>query len=144
MFSKVFDIAAQAMSANRLRMNTIASNIANAETTRTAEGGPYKRRDVVFAAADIKDGFRTELDQATLKNVRVAAVLEDQQPARMVYDPGHPDADPQTGYVQMPNINAVTEMVNMLNASSAYKAAAEVASVTKDMSQALNRLAERV
>ncbi|MDD2943341.1 MAG: flagellar basal body rod protein FlgC [bacterium] len=144
MFNKVFDIAAQAMSANRLRMNTIASNIANAETTRTAEGGPYKRRDVVFAAADIKDDFRTELDQATLKNVKVAAVLEDQQPARMVYDPGHPDADPQTGYVQMPNINAVTEMVNMLNASSAYKAAAEVASVTKDMSQALNRLAERV
>ena len=78
MFNTIFNIAANAMSANRLRINTIASNLANAETTRTPEGGPYKRRDVVFAANDIKpDGFENALDQASLKSVKVAAVVAD-------------------------------------------------------------------
>jgi flagellar basal-body rod protein FlgC len=144
MFNKIFDIAASAMSANRLRINTIASNIANAETTKTAEGGPYKRKDVVFAATDLKqDPFADALDEASLKNVRVAAVMEDQNAPQLVYNPGHPDADPTTGMVAMPNINVVTEMVNMISANGAYKAAAEIVNITKDMASAVRRLAER-
>jgi flagellar basal-body rod protein FlgC len=144
MFDKVFDICASAMSANRLRINTVAANIANAQTTRTPDGGPYKRRDVVFAATDVKQaGFGDVLDRAALKGVKVAAVVEDNTAPQQVYDPGHPDADPQTGVVQLPNINPVTEMVNMLNASTAYKAAAEIVNVTKDMAAALRRLSMR-
>lgn len=144
MFNKIFDIAASAMSANRLRINTIASNIANAETTKTADGGPYKRKDVVFAAADVKnDPFADALDQASLKNVKVAAVMEDNKAPQLVYNPGHPDADPKTGMVAMPNVNVVTEMVNMVSANGAYKAAAEVVNITKDMASAVRRLAER-
>lgn len=144
MLTKIFDIAASAMSANRLRINTIASNIANAETTKTAEGGPYKRKDVVFAATDLKeDPFADALDQASLKNVRVAAVMEDQTAPTQIYNPGHPDADPTTGMVAMPNVNVVTEMVNMISANGAYKAAAEIVNITKDMSSAVRRLAER-
>lgn len=141
MLGKIIDIAASAMSANRMRINTIASNIANAETTRTAEGGPYKRRDVVFSAVDVPaKSFETALDEASLKSVKVAEVVEDQKEPQVVYDPGHPDADPATGMVKMPNINTVTEMVNMMTASNAYKASAELVGVTKDMAQALQRL----
>ena len=143
MFSTIYNIAASAMSANRLRINTIASNLANAETTRTPEGGPYKRRDVVFAATDVKKDFASSLDKASLKSVSVAAVTTDDKEPRLVYDPGHPDADKETGMVAMPNVNTVTEMVNMITASSAYKAAAEIVSVTKEMGAALRRLSER-
>lgn len=143
MFNTIFDIAASAMSANRLRINTISSNIANAETTRTEEGGPYKRRDVVFSATDAQNSFASVLDKASLKSVQVAGVVTDQAEPRLVYDPGHPDADPKTGMVAMPNINPVTEMVNLVTASAAYRAAAEVANVTKEMAAALRRLADR-
>ena len=145
MFGSIFNIAASAMSANRLRVNTIASNIANAETTQTPEGGPYKRRDVIFSAADVETpkGFERLLDEASLKSVRVAGVVSDDRDPLMVYDPGHPDADPKTGMVAMPNINPVTEMVNLLTASAAYKAAAEVVSVTKEMAGAIRKIAER-
>ena len=140
MFGKILDIAAAAMSANRLRINTIASNIANAQTTRTAEGGPYRRRDVVFAARDIKDDFASQLDRATIKSVGVAGVIADSSEPKLVYDPGNPDADKNTGLVAMPNINPVTEMVNMMSASNAYKAAAEVASVTKEIAQSVKNI----
>jgi len=144
MFKTIYEIASNAMSASRLRINTIASNIANAETTRTKEGGPYRRRDVVLAATDMQTKtFDSAMDEASVKNVKVAAVMTDNTPPRMVYDPGHPDADKATGMVAMPNINPVTEMVNLIEASNAYKAAAEVASVTKEMSGALRNLAER-
>lgn len=141
MFGKIMNIAASAMSANRLRINTIASNIANAQTTRTADGGPYRRRDVVFTAKDIEaNGFSQELDKASLKTVGIAGVMTDQSEPKLVYDPGHPDADKNTGLVAMPNINPVTEMVNMMAASNAYKAAAEVASVTKDLALAAKNI----
>lgn len=144
MFDKIYNIAASAMSSNRLRINTVASNIANANTTRTAEGGPYRRRDVVMVATDQKvPGFENALDRASLKGVAVAAVTEDQSEPRKVYDPGHPDANPETGIVEMPNVNVVTEMVNMITASNAYKAASEIANVTKDMASALQRLSQR-
>jgi flagellar basal-body rod protein FlgC len=145
MMNKVFDIAASAMSANRLRINTVASNIANAKTTRTDEGGPYKRRDVVFQAHDIKNSkFDSVLDEASLKTVRVAEVVQDTREPEMVYDPSHPDADTETGMVAYPNINVVSEMTNMLTASAAYKAAAEVVSITKEMSQTVKGLFTRL
>ncbi len=145
MFKNVYDIAASAMSANRLRINTIASNLANAQTTKTPEGGPYKRRDVVFAAVDTPvEGFDNALDAESIKGVTVAGVLTDNKPPMLVHDPGHPDADPATGMVAMPNISPVTEMVNMLTASAAYKAAAEVVSVTKDMAAAVRGLVNRL
>ncbi len=144
MFGKIFDIASNAMSANRLRINTVASNIANAHTTRTPEGGPYKRRDVVLVATDMKvEGFDRHLDRASLQNVKVAAVVTDDSPPNRVYDPGHPDADLKTGIVEMPNINPVTEMVNLISASHAYKAAAEVVDITKGMASTLRRLSSR-
>ncbi len=145
MLKTVFDIASSAMSANRLRINTIASNIANAQTTKTAEGGPYKRRDVALVAEDMPaDSFESALDKASLKSVKVAGVIVEEKPPTLVYDPGHPDADPATGMVAMPNVNPVTEMVNMLGASAAYKAAAEVVNVTKDMGQAVRTMAQRL
>jgi flagellar basal-body rod protein FlgC len=144
MFDTLFNIAASAMSANRLRINTISSNIANANTTRTEEGGPYKRRDVVFAATDVNQpGFQSALDKASLKSVKVAAVVADQNPPRLIHDPTHPDADKETGMVALPNINPVTEMVNLISASAAYKAAAQVATVTKSMGSALRELSRR-
>lgn len=145
MFDSVLNIAAGAMSANRLRINTIASNIANAQTTRTEEGGPYKRRDVVFVAHDVKDekSFSSALDKASLQGVSVGAVVTDQAAPQEVFDPGHPDADPATGIVLMPNVNPVTEMANLITASTAYKAAGEVVSATKSMAQVLRQLASR-
>lgn len=144
MFNTIYNIASSAMSANRLRVNTIASNLANANTTRTEEGGPYRRRDVVLAATDVKGNeFSSVLDQASLKGVKVVGVQADDSEPRQVYDPGHPDANPETGIVEMPNINPVTEMVNLMGASAAYKAAAEVVSVTKEMASALRRLSQR-
>lgn len=145
MMGKVFDIAASAMSANRLRINTVSSNIANAKTTRTEEGGPYKRRDVVFQAHDVPSSrFDSVLDEASLKTVRVAEVVQDDRPPELVYDPGHPDADAETGMVAYPNINVVSEMTNMLTASAAYKAAAEVVNITKEMSQTVRSLFTRL
>ena len=144
MFNSIYNIAASAMSSNRLRVNTISSNLANAETTRTAEGGPYKRRDVVMVATDVKqNGFASVLDQASLKGVKIAGVKVDDSAPRQVYDPAHPDADLKTGIVEMPNVNPVTEMVNLMSASAAYKAAAEIVQVTKQMGQSLMRLSQR-
>jgi flagellar basal-body rod protein FlgC len=143
MFDSVFKIASDALSASRLRVNTIASNIANAQTTRTEEGGPYKRRDVVLTTNDLKDNkFHNALNEASVKTVKVVEVVKDESAPRMVYDPGHPDAD-KAGMVAMPNINPVSEMVNLMSASNSYKAAAEVVSVTKSMAQALTKLSQR-
>jgi flagellar basal-body rod protein FlgC len=145
MVKTIYDIAANAMSLNRLRINTIASNIANAQTTRTPEGGPYKRRDVLAAATDVQDAdFTSHLDEASMKGVTAAAVMTDNSPPMMIYDPGHPDADPKTGMVAMPNISPVTEMVNMVTASNAYKAAAEVISTAKEIGAVLRQLANRI
>lgn len=143
MFKNIYNIAANAMSANRQRINTIASNIANAQTTRTPEGGPYKRRDVVFQQTNVNEGaFKSALDKAAVKGVRVSEVVIDQSDPRQVYEPGHPDANDK-GYVAYPNVSPVTEMVNMVTASQSYKAAAEVVNVTKQMAQVLQRLSQR-
>jgi flagellar basal-body rod protein FlgC len=114
------EIAASGLTAERTRMNTIASNLANARTTRTEEGGPYRRLDPVFEAVALdKTGATAAGNGVSL--ARVARIEQDQRPGMMVYEPGHPDADAQ-GYVQYPNVNAVEEMVNMITASRAYEA----------------------
>jgi flagellar basal-body rod protein FlgC len=90
-----------------------------------------------------RETFASMLEKNELKGVRVSEIAQDQSQPRLVYDPSHPDADPVTGNVAMPNINPVSEMTNMLTASAAYKAMAEIVGVTKDMAQALKNLAEK-
>lgn len=115
------EVAASGLSAERTRMNTIASNLANAKTTRTAEGGPYKRLDPVFQAVPIEQsGIVNPLGNA-VSAVRVNSVKQDTRDPMLVYEPGHPDAD-KDGYVRYPNVNVVEEMVNMITASRAYEA----------------------
>src|SRR5688572_27802372 len=114
------EIAASGLTAERTRMNTIASNLANARTTRTEQGGPYKRLDPVFEATPIdRNGEIGATNGVSL--AKVARIEQDQRPGMMVYEPGHPDANAE-GYVEYPNVNAVEEMVNMITASRAYEA----------------------
>src|SRR5689334_10481240 len=112
-------VSATGLDAQTKRMNTISSNLANAETTRTPEGGPYKRKDPLVAAQTDRESFgeilANELDEH-VQGVQVQEIVEDPRPPRMVYNPSHPDADPQTGMVAMPNVNTVEEMANMISA----------------------------
>jgi flagellar basal-body rod protein FlgC len=130
-FFGMMDIAASGLSAQRLRMETIASNLANANATRTPEGGPYRRRDVVFAAQSVPGPFRAALD-GFLRQVQVRGVVEDPSPARLRHEPGHPDADAQ-GYVAYPNVDAVAEMVNLLSATRSYEANLTVMDAAKNL-----------
>jgi flagellar basal-body rod protein FlgC len=114
------DIAASGLTAERGRMNVIASNLANARTTRGADGQPYRRLDPVFVARPVAPGSFDPVLR-NVKEVSLAGVRPDTSPGEMVYEPGHPDANPQ-GYVQYPNVNVVTEMVNLMTASRAYEA----------------------
>jgi len=115
-----FDIASSALKAQRIRLNTISSNLANVETTSTPDGGPYKRKSVYFESQPVS--FSEHLDQARgVSGVRVKEITEDQSPPRRVYNPSHPDADEQ-GYVEMPNINVLKEMVDMMSATRSYEA----------------------
>lgn len=118
------------LSAQKLRLDVISDNLANASTTRTAEGGPFQRSRVVFRPIVSQPYWRSpflpeSLDNGIGKGVRVNKVEKDNSPARMVYDPTHPDAiktGPKQGYVEMPNVNVVNEMVDMIDASRAYEA----------------------
>jgi flagellar basal-body rod protein FlgC len=116
-------ISDSALTAERLQMDVIANNVANANTTRTAEGGPYKAEEVVFTQANLQGGVPGGLANA---GVQVAAVIQDNRPPRRVYDPTNPDADRQ-GYVSYPNVDPVTEMTNMMAATRAYQANVTVA-----------------
>ncbi len=118
------DVSASGLTAERLRMDVTAENLANAQTTRTPEGGPYRRKTVVLQQAG--SGFAGQLAGAVGSTpepagVEAAGIVADQTPLRRVYDPGHPDANAQ-GYVSMPNVNPVTEMVDLIDASRAYEA----------------------
>jgi flagellar basal-body rod protein FlgC len=125
------ETSASALTAERLRMDVISGNIANANTTRTAEGGPYRRQMVQlesrpsFASLLAQSGGAPGSAPAAFaqvgQGVRVAAIVQDQRPFKLKYDPTHPDAD-ATGYVQLPNVETVTEMVDLMTASRAYEA----------------------
>lgn len=132
-----FDINASGLTAERYRMDIISQNIANANTTRTEDGTPYRRKVVTFAEKDKQTPFSRVLNEArdnySGKGVRVSSVEEDNwTEMRMVYDPAHPDAD-ENGYVLYPNVNIVTEMTNMIDASRAYEANATAFSASKAM-----------
>ncbi|MCA9596120.1 MAG: flagellar basal body rod protein FlgC [Myxococcales bacterium] len=127
------EVAASGLSAERIRMNTIAGNLANARTTRTAAGGPYKRVDPLFEAMTL-DRSGAASAGAGVSLVKVARLVEDQRPGQLVYEPGHPDANAD-GYVEYPNVNAVEEMVNMITASRAYEAGVTSIDTIKQMAR---------
>ncbi|MDA8414005.1 MAG: flagellar basal body rod protein FlgC [Desulfobacteraceae bacterium] len=133
-FFNSMDISSSAMSAERTRMNLISSNIANANSTRTAEGGPYKRKDAVFTASPLAGTFSNALDQAKrgLSRVDVSAIVEDTSAPRIQYDPSHPDAD-EKGYVALPNVNVIEEMADMISATRTYEANVTAAQAAKSM-----------
>jgi flagellar basal-body rod protein FlgC len=155
-FFDAIDIAATGLTAERLRLDVTAENLANAQTTRTATGGPYQRKEVVLQQGG---GFGTALAGAMgasggsagiptegatggpgFAGVQVAGVVNDPSPDKLVYDPGHPDANAQ-GYVRMPNVNSVTEMVDLIDESRSYEADVTAMQTAKTMvSQTLNLL----
>jgi flagellar basal-body rod protein FlgC len=120
-------ISASGMSAERLRMDVIAENLANADTTRGPNGGPYRRKEVVLQEAGGAGSFAD-----TLSGVQATGIVEDQSAMKRVYDPGHPDADKQ-GYVTMPNVEPVTEMVDLITASRGYEANVQAMQASKSM-----------
>ena len=131
------DISGSGLAAERLRMDVTAENLANAQSTQGADGQPYRRKEVVLRQAG--GGFETALSSAMgpgsatpARGVEVVSIAEDQSPNRMVYDPGHPDADAE-GYVSMPNVDPVTEMVDLIAASRAYEANVTAMQTAKSM-----------
>jgi flagellar basal-body rod protein FlgC len=123
---KAIDVSATGLTAERLRMDIISKNIANANTTRTSSGTPYRRQVPIFKESSTNLSFQQHLDAAKSgivggSGVEVTAVKEDKSPFKKVYDPGHPDAD-KDGYVQMPNVDIVAEMINMISSTRAYEA----------------------
>ncbi|MBM9537438.1 flagellar basal body rod protein FlgC [Desulfobulbus alkaliphilus] len=130
-----FDIAASGMKAQTIRLNTISSNLANAEATSTPEGGPYKKKSVVFQTENLP--FRHQLQQSLLERgqaqgVKVARIIEDPEPPQLRYDPTHPDAR-EDGYVEMPNVSILKEMVDMKSATRSYEANATTIKSAKRM-----------
>jgi flagellar basal-body rod protein FlgC len=128
-------ISSSGLSANKKRMAAISSNIANAETTRTAEGGAYRRKEVVFGSEPARDTFSEilegELDEKA-QTVHATEVISTNRPPILKYNPSHPDANEQ-GYVAMPNINVMEEMANMISASRSYEANINAMNTTKSM-----------
>lgn len=122
-------ITDSALTAERLQMDVIANNVANANTTTTAQGGPYREEQVYLTTAHVEDGIRGGLDNA---GVQVAQVVEDPRPPRLTYDPTNPAANKQ-GYVSYPNVDPVTETTNMMAAQRAYQANITVANDVKAM-----------
>ncbi len=126
-------ISASALKAQRIRMNAISSNLANIETTRTPDGGPYRKREVVFTST--QQGFAEQLDSRmsdAVQGVKVAQVQASSLPPRIVYDPSHPDAN-ENGEVAMPDISLVEETADMMSASRAYEANVTVVKSAKRM-----------
>ena len=120
----IFNIAGQAMTAQSQRLNTVASNLANAESTVSSTGGAYRAKQVVFSAVP--------LGAEAVQGVRVDRVVEDAAPLRRVFDPKHPAADDK-GYVSMPNVNVVDEMVNMISASRSFQTSVELMNTAKQL-----------
>jgi flagellar basal-body rod protein FlgC len=132
--SDISDIASSGLVAQRARMATAASNLANAETTRTPEGGAYRRRDPVLTTQRIGPSFGHELDQA-LTLVHVNSVHVDDRPGIQRFDPGHPDASPD-GYVEMPNVSVVVELTNVLSAGRSFEANLVILRKVREMADA--------
>jgi flagellar basal-body rod protein FlgC len=128
-----FKISGSALKANRIRLNTISSNLANVETTSTPEGGPYKKKSVYFESKPVnfKEQLESKLRNAS-QGVEVTKIIEDQDPPQKVYNPSHPDAN-EEGYVEMPNVSVLKEMVDMMSATRSYEANATTIKSAKRM-----------
>ena len=135
-FLSGFRIGSSGMAAQRARMNSISSNLANINTTQTPEGGPYRRKDVVFEAIPDTKNFGDILNvddpKADFNRVQVTDVVYDKKAPLLKYEPNHPDANDE-GYVAYPNINMMEEMTNMLQATRSYEANVQAIQATKDM-----------
>lgn len=129
------DVAATALSAQRLRMELASANMANSETTRTPEGGPYRRRIAVFESEPAIVSARARREGRVPGGVHVSKIQADDAPPALRYQPGHPDANPE-GYVAYPNINATAEMIDMLSAARSYEAGITVIKTVRQLSQA--------
>ncbi|MBI4911347.1 MAG: flagellar basal body rod protein FlgC [Acidobacteria bacterium] len=130
-FGRIYDVAATGMAAQRLRVQLIAANVANSETTRTPAGGPYRKKDAVFEVASLGKA----LDGTDFLGVRVKEVRSSADPFSTRFEPGHPDANPE-GMVLYPNVNPVLEMVDLTEASRSYEANVAVVRSVRSMSQA--------
>lgn len=134
-FMTAIDVGASALKAERTHLNVISMNLANAKTTRTVDGGPYRRKEVVFKETEVQSPFSKAMNSALdqdVKGVRVDSVQTDNRPLKQVYEPGHPDAN-KDGYVSYPDINVVEEMTNMLSAMRAYEANVSTITTSKSM-----------
>ena len=130
-------ISASGLGAERLRMDVIAQNLANVNTTRGPDGGAYKRQEVIFRSVEDSGGASSIMggqgeSAAPRGGVEVVGIMADGAPPRTVYDPGHPDAN-EDGYVELPNVNPVTEMVDMMTATRAYEANVTAMNASKNM-----------
>ncbi|PMP68188.1 MAG: flagellar basal body rod protein FlgC [Thermodesulfobacterium geofontis] len=123
---KIYQIVGSGLLAQRVRLNIAATNIANSQVTRTVEGGPYRAKVVVLKATPISEKY------PELKAVKIEKIADDPSPFKEVYDPGHPDAD-ERGIVKYPNVDVITEMVELLSAGRAYEANLTVLSTAKSM-----------
>lgn len=131
-FFDALSSSASALTAQRLRMDIISNNVANANSTHSAKGGPYRRQMAVFESRqDFKQNLQGRLTR-TPAGVKVSKIVEDQAPFRQVYDPGHPDANAQ-GYVLLPNVNTIQEMTDMISATRSYEANVTVINAVKGM-----------
>ncbi len=132
---KTMDVIGSALTAERTRLSAISSNVANANSTRAADGkGPYRRKDVVLESVPLKSEFGEILEDVKqpYTEVRVAEIKEDESGGRRIYNPSHADADAE-GYVMMPNVNPIEETANMISADRAYQADANLFQTTKQM-----------
>lgn len=138
-FLNPMDVCASGMTAQWQRMDIAAENITNASTTRTEDGGPYRRKMVVFEPMEYQTSFKRHMDREILRQkdtsmgVKVSEIVEDETPGEMVYDPTHPDAD-ENGYVEMPNVDLLQETVDTMAASRAYSASLTAFNIFKTMS----------
>ncbi|MBU0729251.1 MAG: flagellar basal body rod protein FlgC [Proteobacteria bacterium] len=133
-FITAMKISGSALKAERTRINIAAMNLANVNTTRTLEGGPYKAKSVVFGSKPLENSFQEKLNSAaaSLREVEVSAIVEDDAPFKEVYDPSHPDAD-ENGTVRLPNVNATEQMVDIMEAKRAYEANVAALDAIKNM-----------
>jgi flagellar basal-body rod protein FlgC len=132
---QAMDIAASGMTAQRTRLNVITTNLANANTTRTAKGEPYRRQTAIFRTTPVDRGFGRHFRDALenrIYGVKVTGIVPVRGDFKKIFDPSHPDAD-ESGYVYLPNVNLVQEMVQMLNANRAYEANAAAIKAAKEM-----------
>ncbi len=131
-------VSGSALAAERLRVDLASANLANANSTRTAEGGPYRRRDPVLQAVPVSRSFGSEIERA-VRMVHVRRIVIDPRPPREVFNPSHPDADGQ-GIVRLPNVQIVEETVNLMNASRAYEANLVAISISREMAERAMRM----